>query len=191
MCGGAPPTVRDPTPGSTPSPTWVTCWLPSRKRRKGCGGTPVTNCSDPLLCTRARSGGAARRPSIRTAATSWSNGGRCREKLREEGHDERLWVAAGLFRAATEVPASSPLVTGLRGACNRAGIPGDVRGMTAWVDACFLNESGTPAVCFGPGSIAQAHTADEWVSVSEVRMCARVLADFARRFLTGRESLSD
>ena len=100
-------------------------------------------------------------------------------------------VAAGLFRAATEVPASSPLVTGLRGACNRAGIPGDVRGMTAWVDACFLNESGTPAVCFGPGSIAQAHTADEWVSVSEVRMCARVLADFARRFLTGRESLSD
>lgn len=94
-------------------------------------------------------------------------------------------VAAGLFRAATEVPVSSPLVTGLRGACDRAGIPGDVKGMTAWVDACFLNESGTPAVCFGPGSIAQAHTADEWVSVSEVRMCARVLADFARRFLTG------
>ena len=94
-------------------------------------------------------------------------------------------VSAGLFRAATEVPVSSPLVTGLREACNRAGIPGDVRGMTAWVDACFLNESGTPAVCFGPGSIAQAHTADEWVSVSEVRMCARVLADFARGFLTG------
>ena len=94
-------------------------------------------------------------------------------------------VSAGLFRAATEVPVSSPLVTGLREACNRAGIPGDVRGMTAWVDACFLNESGTPAVCFGPGSIAQAHTADEWVSVSEVRMCARVLADFARRFLAG------
>ena len=94
-------------------------------------------------------------------------------------------VAAGLFRAATEVPVSSPLVAGLRGACSRAGIPGDVRGMTAWVDACFLNESGTPAVCFGPGSIAQAHTADEWVSVSEVRMCARVLGDFARRFLTG------
>ena len=93
-------------------------------------------------------------------------------------------VAAGLFRAATEVPVSSPLVAGLRGACNRAGIAGDVRGMTAWVDACFLNESGTPAVCFGPGSIAQAHTADEWVSVSEVRTCARVLADFARRFLT-------
>lgn len=94
-------------------------------------------------------------------------------------------VSPGLFRAGTEVPASSPLVPGLREACNRAGIPGDVRGMTAWVDACFLNESGTPAVCFGPGSIAQAHTADEWVSVSEVRMCARVLADFARRFLKG------
>ena len=55
--------------------------------------------------------------------------------------------------------------------------------MSAWVDACFLNESGTPAVCFGPGSIAQAHTADEWVEVCEIETCADILTDFARRFL--------
>ena len=120
-----------------------------------------------------------------TAATVMEEVGRVVAAARGRCPGLDASVAAGLFRAATEVPASSPLVTGLRGACARAGIPGDVRGMTAWVDACFLNESGTPAVCFGPGSIAQAHTADEWVSVSEVRMCARVLADFARRFLTG------
>lgn len=94
-------------------------------------------------------------------------------------------VEPGLFRAATEVAVSSPLVHGLRRACARAGVPGDVRGMSAWVDACFLNESGIPAVCFGPGSIAQAHTADEWVGVAEIETCARVLADFSRRFLTG------
>ena len=97
-------------------------------------------------------------------------------------------IEPGLFRAATEVPVSSPLVTGLRRACARAGLPGDVRGMSAWVDACFLNESGTQAVCFGPGSIAQAHTADEWVSVSEIETCARVLGDFSRRFLAGKAS---
>ena len=91
----------------------------------------------------------------------------------------------GLFRAATEVPPSSALVRGLRAACVRAGLPGTIAGMSAWVDACFLNESGTPAVCFGPGSIAQAHTADEWVSVSEIETCAQVLVDFSRRFITG------
>ena len=94
-------------------------------------------------------------------------------------------VEAGLYRAATEVPAGSALVDGLRRACRRAGLPGAVGGMTAWVDACFLNQHGTAAVCFGPGSIAQAHTAEEWVSVEEIEVCARVLRDFSRRFLAG------
>ena len=89
----------------------------------------------------------------------------------------------GLFRAATEVPAATRLVQDLLGACTRAGLPGKVAGMSAWVDACFLNESGIPSVCFGPGSIAQAHTADEWVEVSEIEACANVLTDFSRRFL--------
>lgn len=103
----------------------------------------------------------------------------------------------GLFRAATEVPASAPLVQELVRACARsprglmprgpgAAIPGEVAGMSAWVDACFLNESGTPAVCFGPGSIAQAHTTGEWVDVSEIDACADILTDFSRRFLAGR-----
>lgn len=89
----------------------------------------------------------------------------------------------GLFRPGTEVPADSPVVTGLLRACARNSVPGKVRGMSAWVDAGFLNQAGIPAVCFGPGSIAQAHTNNEWVRVSEIRRCARVLSDFARRFL--------
>ena len=50
--------------------------------------------------------------------------------------------------------------------------------MTAWVDAALLNQAGIPAVCFGPGSIAQAHSADEWVAVEEIRTAARVLQRF-------------
>ena len=89
----------------------------------------------------------------------------------------------GLFRAASEVPAAAAPVQELLGACTRAGLPGEVAGMSAWVDACLLNESGTPAVCFGPGSIAQAHAADEWVEVSEINTCADVLTDFCRRLV--------
>ncbi len=92
-------------------------------------------------------------------------------------------LEAGLHRAATETPSSSKVVRELGRACARAGLPDAPAGMSAWVEAGFLNESGTPAVCFGPGSIAQAHAADEWVRASEIRVGARVLADFARSFL--------
>ena len=51
--------------------------------------------------------------------------------------------------------------------------------MTAWVDAAFLNEAGIPAVCFGPGSIAQAHSADEWIEAEEIRQCVDILERFA------------
>lgn len=97
--------------------------------------------------------------------------------------DMEARLAPGLYRAGTEVPADSPLVTALAEECRREGLPGAVAGMSAWVDACFLNQSGTPAVCFGPGSIAQAHTDDEWVAVSEILAGATMLTRFARRFL--------
>lgn len=124
---------------------------------------------------RTLPGEAAERVMTEAARVLAAAGERC------PGLDAR--VEAGLFRAGTEVPVTSGLVEGLVSACRRAGLPGVVEGMTAWVDACFLNESGTPAVCFGPGSIAQAHTADEWVEASEIEACARILTDFSRRFL--------
>jgi len=95
--------------------------------------------------------------------------------------DARL--APGLDRPATEVPADSDLVRGLLGACEAAGVDPRIEGMTAWVDAALLNEAGIPAVCFGPGSIAQAHSADEWIEVSEIERATDVLEEFARGFL--------
>jgi succinyl-diaminopimelate desuccinylase len=35
-------------------------------------------------------------------------------------------------------------------------------------DAAIFAEAGTPAVALGPGSIEQAHTADEWISVADL-----------------------
>lgn len=85
-----------------------------------------------------------------------------------------------LERPGTEVPVESDLVQGLIDAASNEGTPAPVEGMTAWVDAAFLNEAGVPAVCYGPGSIEQAHTLDEWIDVEEIRTCARVLERFAR-----------
>ncbi len=94
-------------------------------------------------------------------------------------------LTQGLARPATEIPNDSPLVEGLVAACAEEGVDPRVTGMTAWVDAAFLNEAGTPAVCFGPGSIAQAHSADEWIDPSEIVTCAAVLERFSHDFLQG------
>ena len=100
-------------------------------------------------------------------------------------------LTQGLARPATEVPNDSPLVEGLLTACAGEGVDPRVTGMTAWVDAAFLNEAGTPAVCFGPGSIAQAHSADEWIDPSEIVTCAAVLERFSHDFLQGDAGESD
>jgi acetylornithine deacetylase len=85
-----------------------------------------------------------------------------------------------LERPGTEVATDSTLVSGLLAAGAAHGLAPRIEGMTAWVDGALLNEAGIPAVCFGPGDMAQAHTADEWIEVSEIEVCASVLETFAR-----------
>jgi acetylornithine deacetylase/succinyl-diaminopimelate desuccinylase-like protein len=41
-------------------------------------------------------------------------------------------------------------------------------GVHFFCDAAILSAGGIPSVIFGPGNLAQAHTADEWISLSEL-----------------------
>jgi acetylornithine deacetylase/succinyl-diaminopimelate desuccinylase-like protein len=47
-------------------------------------------------------------------------------------------------------------------------------------DAAFLAEGGVPAVAIGPGSIAQAHTVDEWIEISELERGAQFFVNFLK-----------
>ncbi|MGL4424355.1 MAG: M20 family metallopeptidase [Gemmataceae bacterium] len=47
-------------------------------------------------------------------------------------------------------------------------------------DAGTLVEAGIPAVVFGPGDIAQAHTKDEWVELAQLAQAREILLRFAR-----------
>ena len=48
-------------------------------------------------------------------------------------------------------------------------------------DACFFAERGMPAVALGPGSIAQAHTKDEWIAVADLEKGVEFFEAFLRR----------
>lgn len=96
-----------------------------------------------------------------------------------------LEVIGGKFSSAS-VPEDSDLVVKLSEAA--ASVVGDapsVIGFSAGTDMrLFIHEAKTPTVIYGPGSISQAHTSDEWVGLDEVTTCARVLAAWADRELT-------
>ena len=51
-------------------------------------------------------------------------------------------------------------------------------GVDFFTDAGVLAATGIPSVVFGPGDIAQAHTADEWVAVSQLERGTKLLGRF-------------
>ncbi len=51
-------------------------------------------------------------------------------------------------------------------------------GVDYFSDAGVLAESGIPSVLFGPGDIAQAHTPDEWIALSQLEQGTKLLVSF-------------
>lgn len=70
-----------------------------------------------------------------------------------------------------------PMVRRFLGCAGQA----EPRGANFFCDAAVLAHGGTPSVVFGPGDIAQAHTADEWISLNQLERATRLLT----RFLEG------
>lgn len=48
-------------------------------------------------------------------------------------------------------------------------------------DACFFSERGMPAIALGPGSIAQAHTKDEYIAVADLEAGVKFFSEFLGR----------
>ena len=80
--------------------------------------------------------------------------------------------APHLSVAGMEIPEHAPAVTLLAEAI--AGAGGDVRieGAQYATDAGILNGGGIPSVVFGPGDIAQAHTAEEWIDLESLALAS-------------------
>jgi len=77
---------------------------------------------------------------------------------------------------ATNGPLADQLTeiaAGVVGTCRQAGVP-------YATDAAFISAAGIPTVVFGPGSIEQAHTDDEWLPLDQLDQAAEILYRFAR-----------
>jgi len=53
-------------------------------------------------------------------------------------------------------------------------------GVDFFTDAGVLAAGGIPSVVFGPGDIAQAHTVDEWVAISQLERATQLLLRFLK-----------
>ena len=99
-------------------------------------------------------------------------------ELTERHHEVDGGLTVDLYRSGSDVSPEHAVVHDLTKALEAEGEAPRVEGMTAWVDAAYLNKAGIPAVCFGPGSIAQAHSADEWVEERQLVVAQRVIERF-------------
>jgi acetylornithine deacetylase len=74
-----------------------------------------------------------------------------------------------------DVDPDSAVVMALRAALHALGQPPSVDGLSCWTDAALFTAAGVPAVCFGPGDIARAHAAEEWIGLDELQCATDVL----------------
>lgn len=96
------------------------------------------------------------------------------------------WLTERLRRACPDLEVeylrgNAPLDTAPEHPCVRAlqAAGGKLVGAPWFCDGSLLQAGGIPAVAAGPGDIAQAHTADEWLAVDDLRAGV----EFYKRFL--------
>jgi acetylornithine deacetylase len=86
-------------------------------------------------------------------------------------------------KAPLSTPAEDPSVRALQSALADAGLDATPSSVAFGTDAGEFSARGWPGVVFGPGSIAQAHTRDEWVAIDQVEAASAVF----ERILSTRE----
>lgn len=96
--------------------------------------------------------------------------------LRQHGLRATLGSARNAPCIALETNPKLPLVQEFFRAANQT----DPVGVDYFCDAAVLASGGIPSVVFGPGDIAQAHTAEEWISTRSLEMATDLLERYLR-----------
>ena len=87
-------------------------------------------------------------------------------------HEEPFLASAGL---SNEGVGAAKAAKSLREAAEKAGVHSAEKIARYGTNACVYSVADLPCVVFGPGSIVQAHTADEWIDLREVEQATEIL----------------
>lgn len=106
----------------------------------------------------------------------------CLGYLAEHGPDAAKVIHETPYMMTTGLrdDANGQLAERLSGVIRQHGGPGKQIGVSFGTDAPHFAATGCPTVVFGPGSVDQAHTADEWLEIDQLRTAAEILYDFVR-----------
>ena len=96
------------------------------------------------------------------------------EVLKKRGLKARLTNVKGYTCPAMETDPTLPMVQQLMRTVRQT----KPLGVDYYCDAANIAATGVPAIVWGPGDIAQAHTADEWISIRQLERGMDVLTRF-------------
>jgi acetylornithine deacetylase/succinyl-diaminopimelate desuccinylase-like protein len=94
-------------------------------------------------------------------------------------HDPPFMKSAGLSDATNRLLAER-----LAGIVRRDWHSSQLLGVPYGTDAAAISTAGVPTVVFGPGSIRQAHTADEFMATAELQIATQIFQRIAEAGLT-------
>lgn len=101
--------------------------------------------------------------------------------------DSKEWLtySDGKTRECLNTPETSPLVRAVLSAASDIGAATKVIGGRGWTEAeAFSTLLGIDAIVCGPGSMNQAHSSNEFVSISETQLAAELYVRTIERLLT-------
>ncbi|WP_409345529.1 M20 family metallopeptidase [Paenibacillus sp. MBLB4367] len=99
-----------------------------------------------------------------------------------EGKGIRFTIGELLLDWALDTPADASIVPWAQRAARQLGLNEQPVGVPYSSDASKLQRKGIPTIVYGPGSIAQAHSREEWVPVREVEQAAEYYLQLATMF---------
>ena len=150
-------------------------------------------CGRPSVCVSTIHGGVAIN-TVPERATIEIDRRLAPGEQPEEAYDKlRRYIGENANVAPCRIAHDPPFMqsSGLGDDCNRplgeriAGLvrshelPSELVGVPFGTDAAAISAAGVPTVVFGPGSIDQAHTADEFISIDELQRATEIFHPIA------------
>ncbi len=96
-------------------------------------------------------------------------------------HVELIRMDETRHNCPMETPISHPLVRTMQFVLANLGLPSDPCGVPFGTDAPWLAAYGIPSIICGPGDIAQAHSADEYIDLDQLWMSLKVYLSTIQR----------